>query len=104
MTPQPDRGEHSYKGSGRAAGKAAIVTGWDSGIGRAVAIAFSHEGADALISYLEEDEDACETARWIETAGRKAILLRADITNRDHCNEIVARAIDAFGRLDVFVK
>lgn len=103
MTPQPDHGEHSYKGAGRLAGKAAIVTGGDSGIGRAVAIAFAREGADVLISYLEEDEDARETARWVEKAGRKAVLLRGDITNRDHCNEIVARAIDAFGRLDVLV-
>lgn len=103
MTPKPDHGEHSYKGTGRLAGKAAIVTGGDSGIGRAVAIVFAREGADVLISYLDEDEDARETAHWVEAAGRKAVLLRGDITNRDHCNEIVARAIDAFGRLDVLI-
>ncbi|ASW01004.1 SDR family oxidoreductase [Paraburkholderia aromaticivorans] len=103
MQPQPDHGEQSYRGSGRLAGKAAIVTGGDSGIGRAVAIAFAREGADVLISYLNEDDDARETARWIEEAGRKAVLLPGDITNPAHCNAIVERAIEAFGRLDVLV-
>jgi hypothetical protein len=103
MTPRPDHGEHSYKGSGRLAGKAAIVTGGDSGIGRAVAIAFAREGADVLIAYLDEDDDARETGRWVEEAGRKAVLLRGDIRSREHCNEIVERAVEAFGRLDVLV-
>ena len=103
MKPQPDHGEQSYKGSGRLAGKAAIITGGDSGIGRAVAIAFAREGADVLISYLNEDDDARETARWVEEAGRKALLLRGDITNPAHCKEIVERAVEAFGRLDVLV-
>ncbi|NPT38625.1 SDR family oxidoreductase [Paraburkholderia xenovorans] len=103
MQPQPDHGERSYRGSGRLAGKAAIVTGGDSGIGRAVAIAFAREGADVLISYLDEDDDARETARWIEEAGRKAVLLPGDITNPAHCKAIVERAIEAFGRLDVLV-
>jgi NAD(P)-dependent dehydrogenase (short-subunit alcohol dehydrogenase family) len=103
MKPQPDHGEKSYKGSGRLAGKAAIITGGDSGIGRAVAIAFAREGADVLISYLNEDDDAREAARWVEEAGRKAVLLRGDITSPEHCEEIVRRAVEAFGRLDVLV-
>jgi hypothetical protein len=103
MTPRPDHGEYSYKGFGRLAGKAAIVTGGDSGIGRAVAIAFAREGADVLIAYLDEDDDARESARWVEEAGRKAVLLRGDIRSREHCNEIVERAVEAFGRLDVLV-
>lgn len=103
MKPHPDHGEKSYRGSGRLAGKAAIVTGGDSGIGRAVAIAFAREGADVLIAYLYEDDDARETARWVEEAGRKALLLRGDITRPAHCEEIVERAVEAFGRLDVLV-
>lgn len=103
MQPQPDHGEKSYKGSGRLAGKAAIITGGDSGIGRAVAIAFAREGADVLIAYLNEDDDARETARWVEEAGRKAVLVPGDITDRAHCNAIVDKAVQAFGRLDVLV-
>ncbi|APA88849.1 glucose 1-dehydrogenase [Paraburkholderia sprentiae WSM5005] len=103
MKPQPDHGEKSYKGSGRLAGKAAIVTGGDSGIGRAVAIAFAREGADVLIAYLDEDDDARETARWVEDAGRKAVLVGGDIRDRQHCDAIVDKAIEAFGRLDVVV-
>ena len=79
MDPAPDHGETSYRGSGRLLGRAAIITGGDSGIGRAVAIAFAREGADVLISYLSEDADAQETARWIEEAGRKAVLVPGDI-------------------------
>ena len=81
MTPTPDHGEHSYKGSGRLAGKAAIITGADSGIGRAVAIAFAREGADVLISYLDEHQDAEETVRWVEQAGRKAVRAAGDIAS-----------------------
>lgn len=103
MQPQPDHGEKSYRGSGRLAGKAAIITGGDSGIGRAVAIAFAREGADVLIAYLDEDDDARETARWVEEAGRRALLLRGDITRPEHCKEIVERAFEAFGRIDVLV-
>jgi NAD(P)-dependent dehydrogenase (short-subunit alcohol dehydrogenase family) len=103
MDPQPDHGEQSYRGSGRLAGKAAIITGGDSGIGRAVAIAFAREGADVLIAYLNEDDDARETARWVEEAGRKAVLLRGDITDKAHCEEIVERAMREFGKLDVLV-
>jgi NAD(P)-dependent dehydrogenase (short-subunit alcohol dehydrogenase family) len=103
MTPRPDHGEQSYRGSGRLAGKAAIITGGDSGIGRAVAIAFAREGADVLIAYLNEDDDARETARWVEEAGRKAVLLSGDITDPAHCKEIVEQAVQEFGRLDVLV-
>ena len=103
MQPQPDHGERSYKGSGRLAGKAAIVTGGDSGIGRAVAIAFAREGADVLISYLDEDDDARDTARRVEAAGRKAVLMPGDITQPAHCAAIVDKAVEAFGRLDILV-
>ncbi|NKJ51156.1 NAD(P)-dependent oxidoreductase [Burkholderia sp. SG-MS1] len=103
MNPQPDHGERTYKGSARLAGKAAIVTGGDSGIGRAVAIAFAREGADVLISYLDEHDDARESARWVEQAGRKAVLVPGDITSPAHCDAIVDKAIEAFGRLDVLV-
>jgi NAD(P)-dependent dehydrogenase (short-subunit alcohol dehydrogenase family) len=98
-----DHGEHSYKGSGKLLGRAALITGGDSGIGRAVAIAFAREGADVLISYLNEDEDARETARWVEKAGQKAILVPGDIGKESHCNKLVARAVKAFGRIDVLV-
>ena len=103
MDPAPDHGEHSYKGSGRLAGKAAIITGSDSGIGRAVAIAFAREGADVAISYLDEHEDARETARWVEEAGRKAVLIPGDIKDEAHCVAIVAKAVEAFGHLDILV-
>ncbi|MBD0276250.1 MAG: SDR family oxidoreductase, partial [Acetobacteraceae bacterium] len=103
MEPPPDHGERSYKGSGRLQGKAAIITGGDSGIGRAVAIAFAREGADVLISYLDEEEDARETARWVEEAGRRCVLVPGDIADPAHCRAIVQRAVDAFGRVDVLV-
>lgn len=103
MQPRPDHGETSYKGSGRLTGRAAIITGGDSGIGRAVAIAFAREGADVLISYLNEDEDARDTARLVEDAGRKAVLMPGDICDPAHCRKIVARAVEAFGRLDILV-
>ena len=103
MQPRPDHGEESYKGSGRLEGRAAIITGGDSGIGRAVAIAFAREGADVLISYYNEDEDAEETKDWIEKAGRKAILVPGDIKDESHCRSLVERAADEFGRLDILV-
>ncbi|MBE7171095.1 MAG: SDR family oxidoreductase [Williamsia sp.] len=103
MTPKADHGEKSYKGSGKLAGKAAIITGGDSGIGRAVAIAFAREGADVLIAYLNEDEDAKETAKWIEEAGRKAVLVPGDIQEEAHCKKIVEQAVDAFGKVDILV-
>lgn len=103
MNPRPDHGEESYKGSGKLEGLKAIVTGGDSGIGRAVAIAYAREGADVLISYIEEDEDAQDTARWVEKAGRKAILVRGDIQNAGHCREIVDTAVRELGGVDILV-
>jgi len=103
MTPAPDHGEASYKGSGRLSGKIALITGGDSGIGRAVAIAFAREGADVAIAYLNEDEDAQETARWVEQAGRKALLLPGDITDRLHCQTLVKSTVETFGRIDILV-
>jgi NAD(P)-dependent dehydrogenase (short-subunit alcohol dehydrogenase family) len=103
MRPKPDCGEESYVGSGRLSGKAAVITGGDSGIGRAVAIAYAREGADVLISYLEEDDDAQETARLVEDAGRRAVLVRGDISDAQHCRDIVARAVEEFGRVDILV-
>lgn len=103
MTPVPDCGEHSYRGSGKLAGKAAIITGGDSGIGRAAAIAYAREGADVLIAYLEEDDDAQDTARWIEAAGRRAVLVRGDLSDPAHCRAVVDRAVQEFGRIDVLV-
>lgn len=103
MDPTPDHGETSYKGFGRLEGKKAIITGGDSGIGRAVALAFAREGADVLISYLDEEEDAAETRRLIEEAGRKAVLVPGNIGDAAHCRRIVERAVEAFGRVDVLV-
>src|SRR4051794_3520717 len=103
MEPTPDHGEHSYRGSGRLAGKRAVITGADSGIGRAVAIAFAREGADVLISYLEEDADAQETARWVEEAERKAVVVRGDLSDRAHCRELIDRAVSDLGGIDVLV-
>src|SRR3954463_758414 len=103
MNPRPDHGEESYQGHERLAGKKAIITGGDSGIGRAVAIAFAREGADVLIAYLNEDEDAEDTARLIEEAGRTSVLVAGDIGAPEHCRAIVARAVEAFGRVDILV-
>jgi NAD(P)-dependent dehydrogenase (short-subunit alcohol dehydrogenase family) len=103
MNPRPDHGETSYQGSGRLAGKAAVITGGDSGIGRAVAIAYAREGADVLISYLDEDDDARETAQWVEKAGRKAVLVAGDVADPAHCRAIIDRAVRDFGRIDVLV-
>nr|WP_312240818.1 glucose 1-dehydrogenase [Pantoea sp.] len=103
MEPAPDHGENSYKGSGRLQGKKAIITGGDSGIGRAVAIAYAREGADVLISYLNEHKDAEDTARLVEKAGQKAVLVAGDITDAAHCRHIVQQAVDAFGRIDILV-
>jgi NAD(P)-dependent dehydrogenase (short-subunit alcohol dehydrogenase family) len=103
MDPQPDYGEDSYKGSGRLADKKTIITGGDSGIGRAVALAYAREGADVLISYYNEDEDARETQRLVEAAGRKAVLMPGDIKDPAHCRAIVDRAVKEFGRVDILV-
>jgi len=103
MNPRPDHGEDSYKGSGRLEGKKAIITGGDSGIGRAIAIAYAREGADVLISYLNEHEDAQETERLVTEAGRKAVLVPGDISTAEQCRAIVQKAVDEFGRIDVLV-
>jgi hypothetical protein len=103
MDPVPDHGETSYKGSGRLTGKRAIITGGDSGIGRAVALAFAREGADILVSYLNEDEDAQETKRLVEASGRKSVLIAGDLQNAAHCRKIVDTAISEFGGIDILV-
>ncbi|NUR13862.1 MAG: SDR family oxidoreductase [Bradyrhizobium sp.] len=103
MQPRPDHGEESYKGAGRLAGKKALITGGDSGIGRAVAIAYAREGADIVISYLNEDEDAAEVKALVEQAGRKAILMSGDIGNPDHCRSIVRRTVEELGGIDILV-
>ncbi|WP_346958662.1 SDR family oxidoreductase [uncultured Arthrobacter sp.] len=104
MEPKPDHGEHSYEGSAALSGKAALITGGDSGIGKAVAIAFAREGADVAISYLpEEEDDARDTAEWIRKAGRKALLLPGDGRSEEFAAKIVEDALAEFGRLDVLV-
>ena len=103
MSPKPDHGEESYTGSGKLAGKKAIITGGDSGIGRAVAIAFAREGADVLISYLNEHDDAKDTARYVEEAGQKCVLVAGDLSDRSHAKTIVPKAVEEFGRVDVLV-
>jgi len=103
MDPRPDHGETSYKGSGRLQGKRAIITGGDSGIGRAVAIAFAREGADTLIAYLNESEDAKEVADLIAKEGRKAVLVEGDLRSADHCREVVERAVRDLGGIDILV-
>lgn len=103
MDPLPDHGEDSYRGSGRLNGKRAIITGADSGIGRAVAIAYAREGADIVVSYLNEDEDAEDTKRLVEEAGRKAVLISGDIQDPAHCRTIVETAVKEFGGIDILV-
>jgi NAD(P)-dependent dehydrogenase (short-subunit alcohol dehydrogenase family) len=103
MTPKPDHGEESYRGSGKLTGKAAVITGGDSGIGRAVAIAFAREGADVLISYLDEHEDAKDTAKYVEEAGRRCVLVAGDISDRAHCKTIIPKAVEEFGKVDILV-
>ena len=103
LDPVPDHGEHSYKGSGRLTGKKAIITGGDSGIGRAVALAFAREGADVAIAYLEEDRDAEETKRLVEEAGRRAILIRGDLQSAAHCRAVVESTLRELGGIDILV-
>jgi len=103
MQPSPDCGEHSYKGAGRLKDKVALITGGDSGIGRAVAIAFAREGADVAIAYLDEHADAQDTAQWIEQAGRQCLLLPGDLAQRQHCLDLITKTVDTFGRIDVLV-
>ena len=104
MTPKADHGEASYEGLGRLTGRKALITGGDSGIGRAVAIAFAREGADVLISHLPEEEpDAIETCRWVTAAGRRVAAVAGDIQHEDHAVGLVDRAFDALGGLDIVV-
>jgi len=103
MDPVPDCGEQSYRGAGKLTDKVAVITGGDSGIGRAVAIAYAREGADVVISYLSEHEDAKDTARYVEEAGRRAVLVSGDVSQAAHCREIVDTAVREFGRIDVLV-
>lgn len=103
MKPVPDHGEKSYKGAGKLKGKVALITGADSGIGRAVAIAYAREGANILISYLNEDEDAEETAKWVKEAGSKAVVVPGDIKNEEHCIALVTKAVEELGGIDILV-
>ena len=103
MRPRADHGEETYVGSGRLADKVALITGGDSGIGRAVAIAFAREGADILVSYWKEDEDAAATRALVEDAGRRCLTVAGDIGDRDHCRALVERAAGELGRLNVLV-
>src|SRR4051794_34869521 len=103
MQPLADHGEETYVGQGRLKDRVALITGADSGIGRAVAIAFAREGADVLCSYLEEDDDAAETKRLVEDAGRRCLTVPGDVGDRGHCRSLVERTVDDLGRLDVLV-
>lgn len=103
LGPKADHGEQGYRGTGRLTGRVALITGGDSGIGRAVALAFAREGADVLISYLNENEDAKETERLVRDAGRKAVLAAGDIRDEAHCKRLVERAVSELGRLDILV-
>ena len=103
MDPKPDFGEQSYRGSGRLEGKVALITGGDSGIGKAVVLAYAREGADVAIAYLNEHEDAEEARRFVEDAGRRAILLPGDVSDPQHCRDLVAQTVQQLGKLDVLV-
>src|SRR5258706_899461 len=103
MDPRPDHGETSYKGSGRLKGLKAVITGGDSGIGRAVAIAYAREGADILIAYLSENDDAGEVKALIEREGRKAVLVAGDLQDPDHCRSVIKKAVDELGGIDILV-
>jgi NAD(P)-dependent dehydrogenase (short-subunit alcohol dehydrogenase family) len=103
MTPRPDCGEESYRGSGKLTGKVAVITGADSGIGRAAAIGYAREGADVVIAYLNEHDDAKDTAHYVEDAGRRAVLVAGDVSQPQHCRDIIAKAVEEFGRIDVLV-
>lgn len=103
MQPRPDHGEATYKGSGRLMGMKAVITGGDSGIGRAVAIAYAREGADVLISFLSETDEAKEVKRLIEKEGRKAVLMAGDLKDARHCREVIKRAVDELGGIDILV-
>jgi hypothetical protein len=103
MRPQPDHGENSYRGSGKLTGKSALITGADSGIGRAVAIAFAREGADVLIAYLDEHDDARQTQKLVEDAGRRAVRMAGDIGSAAHCRALVDKTVAELGGIDILV-
>ncbi len=103
MDPEPDYGEASYKGSGRLKDKVAVITGADSGIGRAVALAYAREGADVLVAYLSEQEDARETERLVKSAGRRCVLFAGDIGNPEVCRKLIDKAVKELGRVDILV-
>lgn len=103
MHQQPDYGEQSYKGFGRLTGRKALITGADSGIGRAVALAFAREGADVVVSYLEEEKDAAETARLVRDAGRKAITIPGTIEQVSHCQKLLEQTVRELGGIDILV-
>jgi NAD(P)-dependent dehydrogenase (short-subunit alcohol dehydrogenase family) len=104
MDPVPDHGEESYVGgSGRLAGLVAVITGGDSGIGRAIALAYAREGADVFVSYLSEDADAQETCRLVQESGRRAVAMPGDIADEAHCKALIDRAVSEFGRIDVLI-
>lgn len=103
MINEPDYGEKTYRGSGKLKDKKAIITGGDSGIGRAVALAFAREGADVVISYLNEEKDAKETKRIVEAEGRECILIAGDIAKEKHCQKIIKKTMDKFGQIDILV-
>ena len=103
LRPKADHGEDSYRGSGRLLDKVAVITGADSGIGKAVAIAYAREGADVVFGYLDEDEDARDTERWVTDAGRRCLALRGDIADPAECRRLIDAAMKEFGRIDVLV-
>ncbi len=103
MTPVPDCGEQSYRGTGRLTDRVAVITGGDSGIGRAVAIAYAREGADVVIGYLDEDDDAHDTERFVQEAGRRAVLVRGDVSSPEHCRHLIRTAVQELGRVDILV-
>lgn len=103
MRPKPDHGETSWVGAGRLEGRIALITGGDSGIGRAVAIAFAREGADVALAYLDETEDAADTQSLVEAAGRRCLRLEADLSDPEACRDLVARVVRDWGRIDILV-
>ncbi|MFN4062262.1 MAG: SDR family oxidoreductase [Paracoccus hibiscisoli] len=103
MDPVPDHGEDSWKGAGRLDGRVALITGGDSGIGRAVAIAYAREGADLALVCLNEDEDMADTARLVRDAGRECLVITTDLSVADNCRDVIARTVERFGRIDILV-
>jgi len=103
LRPRADHGEESYRGAGKLEGRVALVTGGDSGVGRAIAIAYAREGADVAISYMDEHVDAAETVRWVQKAGQRGVALAGDITDRAHCRSLVEETVRQLGRLDILV-